>query len=107
MIAAVRREDNALSADLLRPVTRDWTVLYRLRQLVPSAPFITVLVIWLSFTFASFSMSSKANPTLVVVLLACGVAASTALYLILELGQPFDGLLQTSNAGLRRALPPI
>jgi hypothetical protein len=72
-----------------------------------SKPFITVLVIWLCFIFASFSMSAKANPTLVIVLLTCALTASTAIYLILELGQPFDGLLQISNSGLKAALKPF
>ena len=72
-----------------------------------SRPFITVLVLWLCFIFASFSMSSKANPTLVAVLLICGLTASTAIYLILELAQPFDGLLQLSDRALRHALPPL
>ena len=72
-----------------------------------SRPFITVLVLWLCFIFASFSMSAKANPTLVVVLLICGFTAATAIYLILELGQPFDGLLQLSNSALSHALPPL
>ena len=72
-----------------------------------SRPFITVLVLWLCFIFASFSMSAKANPTLVVVLVVCGFTAATAIYLILELGQPFDGLLQLSNDALRHALPPL
>lgn len=72
-----------------------------------SKPFITVLVLWLCFIFASFSMSSKANPTLVIVLLVCGFTASTAIYLILELGQPFDGLLQLSSRALRHALQPL
>jgi hypothetical protein len=72
-----------------------------------SKPFITVLVLWLCFIFASFSMSSKANVTLVVVLVTCAFTASTAVYLILELGQPFDGLLQISNRGLTSALGPL
>ena len=72
-----------------------------------SRPFITVLVLWLCFIFACFSMSSKANPTLVVVLLVCGFTAATAVYLILELGQPFDGLLQLSNGALKHALSPL
>jgi hypothetical protein len=72
-----------------------------------SKPFIAVLVLWLCFIFASFSMSAKANPTLVVVLLVCGFTAATAVYLIVELGQPFDGLLQLSNSALRHALPPL
>jgi hypothetical protein len=72
-----------------------------------SKPFITVLVLWLCFIFASFSMSSKANATLLTVLLTCAFTASTAIYLILELGQPFDGLLQISNTALRNALLPL
>ena len=71
-----------------------------------SKPFVTVLVLWLCFIFLSFSMSAKANTTLVVVLIICAFAASSAIYLILELQQPFDGLLQIPNAALRNALRP-
>jgi hypothetical protein len=140
-VSAIWRGDAPVTAQVLRPVTQEDTVLYKLRQLEPntpvqiaikaralavsndieqtrlillaqppdslSRPFITVLVLWLCFIFASFSMSSKANPTLVAVLLICGFTASTAVYLILELGQPFDGLLQLSNTALRHALPPL
>jgi hypothetical protein len=72
-----------------------------------SKPFVTVLVLWLSFIFLSFSMSAKANTTLVVVLIVCAFAASSAIYLILELQQPFDGLMQIPNAALRTALGPL
>ena len=72
-----------------------------------SKPFVTVLVLWLCFIFLSFSMSAKANTTLVVVLVICAFAASSAIYLILELQQPFDGLLQIPNAALRNALAPL
>ena len=66
-----------------------------------------MLVLWLCFIFLSFSMSAKANTTLVVVLIVCAFAASSAIYLILELQQPFDGLLQIPNAALRNALAPL
>jgi hypothetical protein len=72
-----------------------------------SKPFVTVLVLWLCFIFATFSMSAKANTTLIVVLFVCGFSASSAIYLILELGQPFDGLMQIPNTGLRHALLPL
>lgn len=72
-----------------------------------STPFMIVLVLWLMFIFASFSMSSKANPTLVVVLTVCALSAASAIYLILELEQPFDGLMQISVEPLRRALEPL
>jgi len=69
-----------------------------------SHPFIMVLVVWLMFIFAVFSMSSPPNATLGIVLFLCILSASAAIYLILELGQPFDGLMQVSNEGLRTAL---
>jgi len=72
-----------------------------------SKPFVTVLVLWLCFIFASFSMSAKANTTLITVLFVCAFSSSSAIYLILELGQPFDGLMQIPNSALRHALPPL
>lgn len=72
-----------------------------------SHPFVIVLVLWLVFIFTTFSMSAKPNTTLTVVLGVCVLSASAAVYLILELGQPFDGLMQVSNSTLRSALGPI
>lgn len=72
-----------------------------------SHPFVIVLVLWLTFIFTTFSMSAKPNPTLTIVLGVCVLSASAAVYLILELGQPFDGLMQVSNNTLRYALKPI
>jgi hypothetical protein len=72
-----------------------------------SRPFMTALVLWLAFIFGSFSMSAAPNRTMVVVLFICVLSASTAIFLILELGQPFDGLMQIPNVGLRNALAPL
>lgn len=72
-----------------------------------SRPFGAVLVLWLMFIFATFSMSAKANATLISVLCLCVLSAAAAMYLISELGQPFDGLLQISSSSLRNALPPL
>ncbi len=72
-----------------------------------STPFMTALVLWLAFIFASFSVSAPPNHTIVAVLLICILSASSAIFLILELGQPFDGLMQIPSAGLRGALAPL
>lgn len=72
-----------------------------------SKPFVFVLVLWLCFIFCTFAMSSDANATLLAVLFFCALSAASAIYLILELGQPFDGLMQVHSAQLRDALPPI
>jgi len=49
-----------------------------------STPFITVLVLWLTFIFATFSVLARANPLIVVVLLVCALSASSAIFLILD-----------------------
>jgi len=72
-----------------------------------SAPFITVLVLWLTFIFATFSVYARPNPLIVVVLFVCALAAASAIFLILDLDSPFAGLLQIPSAPLRNALPPL
>jgi hypothetical protein len=69
-----------------------------------SHPFISVLVLWLVFIFAVFSMSSPTNATLITVLFLCILSASGAIYLIIELGSPFDGLMQIPSDGVRSVL---
>jgi len=72
-----------------------------------SKPFVFVLVLWLCFIFGTFAMSADANGTMLSVLFFCALSAASAIYLILELGQPFDGLMQVSSGPLRHALAPL
>jgi len=70
-------------------------------------PFLAVLVFWLAIIFASFSLFTKLNPTLMVALIVFALSASAALFLILEMSQPFAGLMGIPSAPLRNALAPL
>jgi hypothetical protein len=70
-------------------------------------PFIAVLTIWLIIIFASFSLFAELNPTTFCFLALFALSASGALYLILELSQPFAGLMEIPSAPLRDALAPL
>lgn len=70
-------------------------------------PFLMVLISWLTIIFASFSLFANRNATMVVALCIYAVSASAAIFLILELSQPFSGLLQISSEPLRNALAPL
>lgn len=70
-------------------------------------PFLAVLIFWLSMIFASFGLFSRLNPVAVGALLICALSASGAIFLIVELGQPFSGFMQISSAPLRNALAPL
>jgi len=70
-------------------------------------PFLIVLVFWLAMLFASFSLFSPPNATVIATLLVCALSVSGAILLILELDRPFGGMIQISNAPLREVLAQL
>jgi hypothetical protein len=70
-------------------------------------PFLVVMIAWLTILFASFGMFAPPNGTVLVTLLVCALAVSSALFLVLELDRPFDGLIQISSTPLRHALEQL
>jgi hypothetical protein len=72
-------------------------------NLVPT-PFLAVLAFWLMIIFASFSLFSTLNLTVVTCLCLFALSAACAIFLILELSRPFTGLMSISSAPLRNAL---
>jgi len=71
------------------------------------APFLVLLIFWLSMVFASFGLFAPPNPTTIVMLLLCAVAVSGGIYLIEELDHPASGLIQISPDPMRRAVSEI
>ena len=54
-------------------------------------PFLVLLVCWLTVIFFSIGLFTSPNTTVIVILFICAFSAASALYLILELDQPFGG----------------
>ncbi len=75
-------------------------------NLIPT-PFLAVLAFWLMIIFASFSLFSPLNVTVITFLCLFALSAACAIFLILQLGRPFTGLMMISSAPLRNALGPI
>ena len=67
-------------------------------------PFLGILALWLVIVFASYSLFSPLNVTLFTCLSLFAFSAACAIFLILELGRPFTGLMMVSSAPLRNAL---
>jgi hypothetical protein len=70
-------------------------------------PFLVVLIFWLTIIFGSFGLFAKPSATVFCSLFVFALSAAGAIYLVLELGQPFAGLMQISSAPLRNALTPL
>ncbi len=71
------------------------------------APFIAILAFWLIIIFASFSLFAALNVTVFSLLALFALSASCAIFLILELSQPFTGLLMIPSGPLRNVLGPL
>lgn len=72
-----------------------------------SMPFLVLLVFWITIIFFSFGLFAPSNATVIATLFVCALSVAGAIFLILELDQPFNGLIQISSAPLRDALADL
>jgi hypothetical protein len=72
-----------------------------------ATPFLVVLVFWLTIIFATFGLFAPRNATVIAMLFLCALSVSGAIFLILELDTPFEGLLQISSDPMRDAIARI
>ncbi len=80
-----------------------WLLFEQSASSIPIA-FLVVLIFWLSVIFASFGLFAPRNATVVAALFVGALSVSGAIFLILELDRPFQGLIHISDAPLRNAL---
>ena len=71
------------------------------------APFLAVLLLWMIVLFAGFSLMAPTNATTLASLVICALSVSGAIFLILELDQPFGGMMVIPSEPLRNALPAL
>jgi hypothetical protein len=69
--------------------------------------FVLVLVLWLVIMFVSFGLFAPRNATAIVALLVCSLSIAGAVFLILEMDQPLEGLVYFSSAPMREALAQL
>ena len=92
-----------LSGEIARAT---WLLLELTQDRVPSA-FLVTLVIWLAITYFGFGLFAPPNVTVVGALLFSALAASGAIFLILEMYDPVGGLVKIPVTPLLTALENI
>ena len=80
-----------------------WRVLGTSTGSVPRS-FLVVVIFWLTVTFASFGLYAPRNATVLAVFFMAATSVAAAVFLILELDGPLDGLIKISSGPLRYAL---
>jgi len=83
-----------------------WLLFSQRGNSIPT-PFLVVMVAWLVLIMMSFSMFAPPNATVFITLLICALAVSSAIFLVLELDRPFDGMLRISSEPIRNALTQL
>jgi len=72
-----------------------------------SWPFLTVLIFWVCVLFLGFGLLVRFNATVAVTLFVGALSVAGAIFLILELGNPYRGLMRISDEPLRDAITQI
>ena len=80
-----------------------WTVMTESVTTV-SPVFIMVLIIWMTLIFFSFGLFAPPNAVPLIAFLLCAACLAAALFIILEMGAPFGGLMTVPKDPMVRAL---
>jgi hypothetical protein len=70
-------------------------------------PFLIIVILWLSLIFASFTLFVQPNAIVASASLIYALAVSSALFLIVDMSQPFAGLMKIPSEPLRHVLPAL
>ena len=70
-------------------------------------PFLVIMVFWLSAIFVSATLFARTNMVVTISLFVCALSFAGAIFLVLELDDPFTGLMGISSTILRSALLPL
>ncbi|HEX4182969.1 MAG TPA: hypothetical protein VHY34_06910 [Caulobacteraceae bacterium] len=70
-------------------------------------PFLAVLIFWISILFLGFGLLAPFNATLAVTQFLGALSVAGALFMILELNEPYGGLLRISDAPLSAAIAQL
>jgi hypothetical protein len=67
-------------------------------------PFLVVMVFWLSMVLFGINLFVAPRGIVIASMFIGALCLSAAIFLILQLDSPFEGLMRLSSAPLRRAL---
>ena len=70
-------------------------------------PFLVIMVFWLSAIFVSATLFARANMVVMISLFVGALSFASAIFLVLELDDPFSGLMGISSSIVRSALPAL
>ena len=83
-----------------------WLLVQQSASSIP-LPFLILLVFWLTLLFASFGLFAPRNFTTAVALFLCSLAVSGGIEMVLDMDNPFEGVVRVSSAPMSHAMEMI
>jgi hypothetical protein len=99
--AAIKAQVASVIQDLRKTY---WLMFLETEQTSISIPLLVVVTSWLVAIFISFGVFAPPNSTVMVTLIICALAVSSAIFIIMEMYSPFSGILRISPVAIRDAL---
>ena len=96
----LQAQGEQIGNDMLRA---RWLLIEQAQSTIP-APFLVVLLFWLTMLHLSFGLFAPRNATVITVLIISALSVSGAIFIILEMNHPLDGMIKVSSAPMRKAL---
>ncbi len=82
-------------------------LIYEQRATPIPMPLLIALIIWLTLVFISSGLFARSNPTVIATFFAAALSVAAAMWLIMEMYQPYSGVIQVSSAPLRAAIAQL
>jgi len=83
-----------------------WTTIEQIGSRFPW-PFFIVVVFWLAIIFASFGLFAPRNASVTAALFVAALGLAGAIFMILEMDQPYRGVVKIPSTSLRIALDQL
>ena len=80
-----------------------WLLIEQMQHVIP-IPFLVVLLFWLTMLHISFGLLAPRNATVITVLLISALSVSGAIFIILDMTHPLQGVIKVSSGPMRTAL---
>jgi hypothetical protein len=80
-----------------------WVLIQRSQRVIP-LPFLVVLLFWLTMLHISFGLFAPRNATVITVLFVSALSVSGAIFIVLDMTHPLQGVITVSGEPMRKTL---
>jgi len=83
-----------------------WILIERSTHALP-IPFLVVLLFWLTVLHVSFGLFAPRNGTVITLLFISALSVSGAIFIVLDMSHPLQGVFKVSSEPMRKALEEL